>query len=104
MKTVYRRKYKRSDTSLPADWQQYETATVNGRHLEPGTEVKIQGERGRFRFMHRVTRDSGVEWLTFWGGAKGCEAYRSFRPERIKTVHRMKLTPKALMEARKNDK
>ena len=89
---------------LPADWHERQDAVVNGRHLAPGTEVSITGERGRFRFVKRVVRDSGVEWLDFWGGPKGHEQLRSFAPSRIRTVHRIAKTNKALLQARKEAK
>lgn len=71
------------------DWQVAETICVNGRHLVPGTEVSITGERGRFRFVRHVRRPDGTEWLDFVGGRPGVERARSFRPDRIKTVHRL---------------
>lgn len=92
---------RRFKPSTPPDWHESDHATVNGRHLTPGTEVSIRGERGRFRFLKRVTRDSGAEWLDFWGGPKKCEQWRSFRADRVKRVHRINTTPKALLEARK---
>ncbi|WNN93706.1 hypothetical protein SEA_CALLINALLBARBZ_56 [Arthrobacter phage CallinAllBarbz] len=76
-------------------------ATVNGRHLAPTTEVSIRGERGRFRFMRAVTSPSGAEWLDFWGGPKGAEQWRSFYPERVRRVHRLKRTGQGLLETKK---
>ncbi|QNO12721.1 hypothetical protein SEA_SNEK_61 [Arthrobacter phage Snek] len=90
--------------NLPADWHEHDSAEANGRHITPGTEVSIRGERGRFRFIKRVTRDSGVEWLDFWGGPKGCENWRSFRPEQVRRVHRVNKTDKALAAAHKAKK
>ncbi|WAB10836.1 hypothetical protein SEA_TUCK_62 [Arthrobacter phage Tuck] len=82
--------------NLPADWHEHDSAEANGRHITPGTEVSIKGERGRFRFLKRVTRDSGAEWLDFWGGPKGCEAWRSFSADQTRRVHRINTTEKAL--------
>ena len=78
---------------------------ASGRHLSPGTEVSITGERGRFRFVRHVVTDKGVEWLDFIGGTKGVSMMRAFRPERIKRVHTKKQTMTA-EEARRlvNDK
>ena len=59
----------------------------NGRHLSPGTEVSITGERGRFRFQRHVVTEKGVEWIDVIGGPKGSSQWRSFRPDRIKRVH-----------------
>jgi hypothetical protein len=76
------------------DWDVSETFTANGRHLEPGTEVSIRGESGRFRFVRHVRRPNGVEWLDFIGtDSKGHSAgWRSFRPSRVRTVHRLAKT------------
>lgn len=56
-----------------------------GRHLEPGTELKVTGERGRFRFLRHV--DTGtVEWIEVIDKDR---KHRFFRPTRITTVHRI---------------
>lgn len=90
---------------LPPDWEEREETTINGRTVEPGTELSIRGARGRFRFLKHVTRpERGLEWIECWGGPKGCETQRSFRPEQVRTVHRIKTTDKALMMARKGEK
>lgn len=60
---------------------------INGRYVSKGTELKIQGERGRFRFIKHVKTEADIEWIDVWGGPKGAESIRSFRPDRIKTVH-----------------
>lgn len=67
-------------------------AMVNGRLLGKGTEVSIRGERGRFRFWNAARTAAGKEVLTFIGGPKGHEAFRSFYAERVKTVHRVNRT------------
>jgi len=95
---------KKSNVNLPPDWHESFEAEANGRHITPGTEVSIRGERGRFRFMKKVTRDNGREWLDFWGGPKGAEAWRSFSEDRIKRVHRIGKTDKALVEVHKAKK
>jgi len=74
---------------------------VNGRPLEVGTEFSVKGERGRFRFMKYVKTESGKEWIDAWGGPKKSEQWRSFRPNRIRVVHRIKTTDKALLAQRK---
>ena len=57
---------------------------ANGRHIEVGTELTIAGERGRFRFKWaRLDGDRVVEVTVFQHG------YRTFAPERIRTVHRV---------------
>ncbi|UIW13318.1 hypothetical protein SEA_CREWMATE_67 [Arthrobacter phage Crewmate] len=91
-------------TNLPADWHEHDHAEANGRHITPGTEVSIRGERGRFRFLKRVTRDDGREWLDFWGGPKGCEAWRSFAADQVRRVHRINTTERALAAQHKAKK
>lgn len=59
---------------------------INNRVVTPGTELKIQGESGRFRFIKHVDTGS-AEWIDVWGGKKGMENIRSFAQERVKTVH-----------------
>lgn len=55
---------------------------VNGRIIEPGTELSIKGESGRYTFRW-MTGDS----YTCWGGRTGHEMYRSFPENKIKRVH-----------------
>lgn len=79
-----------------ANWTRSEHFIAeSGRHLSPGTEVSIKGERGRFRFVSHTVTDKGVEWIDVVGGPKGCSQWRSFRPDRIKRVHtkRTHMTP-----------
>lgn len=102
---------RRSNVNLPPDWSEFDYATVNGRRLAPGTEVSVRGERGRFRFLKRVVRDDGREWLDFWGGPKGAPQWRSFPADRVRRVHRVNTTETALaalhkekMEARRGDR
>jgi hypothetical protein len=68
------------------------TFEANGRKLVKGTEVKIAGERGRFRFVEAVQTPTGKLWLDFIGGPSGAEKWRSFDPSRVKTVHRVNRT------------
>lgn len=84
---------KKDQNPPPADWTISTSFSWNGRRIEPGTELKIQGVRGaRFRFVRHVVKDDGREWVDVIGGARGASQWRSFRPERIKTVHRTRLT------------
>jgi hypothetical protein len=55
---------------------------VNGRIIENGTEISVQGEPGRFVFRW-MTGSS----LTCWGGRLGHEMYRSFPTSRVRRVH-----------------
>lgn len=68
-------------------WEVVTEMQINGRNVTKGTEVKVSGERGRFRFIKFVRTEKGVEWVDLHGGPKGAECIRSFRLERIKTVH-----------------
>ncbi len=83
------RKKKAVDTGpRPNDSWVYKTEIqINGRNVSPGTELKISGERGRFRFVKHVTNHNGVEWIDVWGGPKGADCMRSFYIERVKRVH-----------------
>ena len=85
----------------PPGWSISLTAvSPSGRHLEVGTEVSIRGERGRFRFMrHVVNHATGAEWMDFWGGPKHAYQWRSFRPDRIRTVHRVNKTDANVLAA-----
>uniref|UniRef100_A0AAU8GP10 DUF7246 domain-containing protein n=1 Tax=Mycobacterium phage Pharb TaxID=3136626 RepID=A0AAU8GP10_9VIRU len=65
---------------------------VHGRVLLPGTEVSIRGERGRFRFKSAARTSGGRIVCDFIGGPAGHEQWRSFYPERIRTVHRLART------------
>ena len=55
---------------------------INGRHIEPGTELSIHGESGRFVFRW-MTGDH----LTCWGGRQGHEKFRTFAVDKVKRVH-----------------
>jgi hypothetical protein len=90
----------KTKSNLPPDWHEFFDAKIHGRAILPGTEVSIIGKRGRFRFVRRIVKDDGSEWLDFWGGKKGVESWRSFTPESIKTVHRLRQTAKSLLEDR----
>lgn len=86
----------------PPDWIESFELVANGRHVTPGTELRIRGERGRFRFVKHVSRpERGIEWIDVWGGPRHHEQLRAFRPDRIRTVHRINTTPEGLLKARK---
>lgn len=59
---------------------------INGRNVVKGTELKIKGQRGRYRFIKHV-QTPDTEWVDVWGGTKGAENWKSFSLDRIKTVH-----------------
>lgn len=88
----------------PCDsWEIQTEIQINGRNVTRGTELKIAGERGRFRFIKYVKTEKGIEWVDVIGGPKGCEVWRSFRPEQVKTVHYKNRTD-AAMAARYKEK
>lgn len=62
---------------------------VRRRELTPGVEVSIRGERGRFRFVKSSLTSEGRVVCDFIGPSEAHAAWRSFYPERIKTVHRI---------------
>ncbi len=70
-----------------AEWVYETEIQINGRYVSPGTELKITGERGRYRFMKLITNQDGKEWIDVWGGPKGAEQWRSFKLDRVKRVH-----------------
>lgn len=77
------------------DWQINHEMQINGRHIQVGTELKIEGEWGRFRFIKHVVTPT-AEWVDVWGGMKHREQMRSFRVDKIKRVHYKNTTDKAL--------
>jgi hypothetical protein len=84
-------------TPGPSDnWEIETSIQINNRNVLPGTELKISGERGRFRFIKYVKTEKGIEWIDVWGGPRKAEQWRSFRPERVKTVHYKNQTTKNL--------
>jgi hypothetical protein len=84
-----------------AHWIISEEIQINGRNVVKGTELKISGERGRFRFVKHVLNGE-IEWIDVHGGRKGAENMRSFRPDRVKTVHYKNKTGENLLAARKS--
>lgn len=65
------------------DWEIITEMQINGRNVTPGTELKISGERGRFRFVKYVKTSQGKEWVDVVGKVGFC----SFQLDRVKTVH-----------------
>lgn len=82
-----------------ADWTIKTELQINGRHVSKGTELKIKGERGRFRFIKYVYNpELDVEWIDVWGGPKRMPAMRSFRLEQVQRVHYKNTTQEAKAE------
>lgn len=76
--------------TYPEGWVITTECVINGRHVTPGTECSIKGERGRFRFIKSVTNAAGSTWLDFYGPDRS--GYRSFSPDRVTRVHRIERT------------
>lgn len=73
------------ERKIPAGWQVAQRYQApSGRWLDKGTECRIRGARGRFRFVEYVQTATGVEWV--WVRDKDSQ-YRAFRPERLTTIH-----------------
>lgn len=71
---------------LPEGWVETFTFSWNNRHIVPGTELSITGQRGRFRFVKHIKTEK-TEWIEVLGGK--LNVFRSFHPDKIKTVHRL---------------
>jgi hypothetical protein len=69
--------------TAPEHWVITEEYTANGRHLVPGTEIKISKEPGRFKFTRHVVNGDN-EWIDV---RDKDGRFRSFHVNRIKTVH-----------------
>ena len=70
-------------------WVISDEITVNGRKVVRGTELSITGERGRYRFLkHVYNPKTDSSWIDVVGGSNtAASQHRSFRQDRIKTVH-----------------
>jgi hypothetical protein len=82
---------KKIEIKIPEHWVVEESIQVNNQTVVPGTEISVKGERGRFKFLKKVTTPN-TSWVDCIGGRKGYEVYRSFETSKIKTVHRKKTT------------
>lgn len=80
------RRKKKKEIEYPEGWEVSFEYQANGRHLEPGTELSIRNERGRFKFIKHV-RTENSEWVDVIGGSPKMKMFRSFSVDRIKTVH-----------------
>lgn len=98
-----RRKKREKKDDPTKDWEVSYEMQINGRYVEPGTELKIAGARGRFRFIKHVLT-SKTEWIDVWGGPKHGEQWRSFRTDQVKRVHYKNSTDRALAEEYKMKK
>jgi hypothetical protein len=66
------------------------TISIRGRNVHEGMELSFTGYRGRYRFrfarLDRQTRE--ITELAVFGGPEAHQGFRSFSPDRLKTVHR----------------
>jgi hypothetical protein len=89
------------DLPKPNDtWEVQTEMQINGRYVKPGTELKITGWTGRYRFVKYVKTETS-EWVDVIGGPKGSEAFRSCTLGMIKRVHYKNQTYKNLAEEHK---
>jgi len=100
---VGRRKKSEKKDDPTKDWEVTQEIQINGRYVEPGTELKIRGERGRFRFIKHVLT-STAEWIDVWGGPKNAQQWRSFRTDKVQRVHYKNTTDRALAQEYKDKK
>ena len=98
-----RRKKSEKKDDPTKDWEVTQEIQINGRYVEPGTELKIRGERGRFRFIKHVLT-STAEWIDVWGGPKNAQQWRSFRTDKVQRVHYKNTTDRALAQEYKDKK
>jgi hypothetical protein len=91
----------RIDGPVELDWTITTSMTHNRREIHAGTELSIKGVRGRYRFIRHIAKPDGTEWIDVWGGPAHYESWRSFRPEQIRTVHRINKTDKNVLAERK---
>ena len=81
-------------------YQEIHEIKINGREVKPRTELKIKGERVRFRFV-KLVRKPSTEWIDVWGGPSGREQMRSFRVDRVVRVHSKNKTGANLLAERR---
>jgi len=85
------------DAPKPNDlWEIKTEMQINGRHVKPGTELKITGWTGRYNFVKYVKTEKGIEWIDVIGSGKNGSYYRSCTLEMVKTVHSKNKTDKNL--------
>jgi hypothetical protein len=84
---------RRTTTTVDLPHSVGEVTLADGRRLEPGQNFTLEGG-GRYRFLHIFIPDGSVTAygpVSPQGTNKDNEgATRSFRPDRIKTIHRQK--------------
>lgn len=68
-----------------------DTYEFNGKTMVQGTEFKVSGEYGAtFRFHRHLVYADGREVIDCFGGPKNVTMWRSFRPDRITRITKLK--------------
>lgn len=71
--------------------EEHDTFVFKGKTLVRGSEFQVKGEYGgQFRFHRHVVYRDGRQVIDAFGGPKGVTMWRSFRPERISRVTRLR--------------
>jgi hypothetical protein len=60
--------------------------TLGNRTIQAGDEVRVTGERGRFRFLSYVTTSAGTEWVDLYGPAGDRPKMRSVFVSELRLV------------------
>ena len=60
------RRKKKKEIEYPEGWSVSFEYQANGRNLQPGTELSIKNERGRFKFVKHVKTENS-EWIDVIG-------------------------------------
>jgi len=71
------------EATYPEGWVINDEYSANGRNIVKDTELSINNEKGRFRFIKHVV-NGDKEWIDVMGPNN---VFRSFRPSQIKRVH-----------------
>lgn len=80
------RKRKTVPIRIPEGWTVSTEFSWNSRRIEPGTQLSILKHRGRVLFVRHVDNGKGGQWVDVKDQSG---RFRSFHPDRIKTVHRL---------------
>lgn len=65
-------------------WEIKTELQINGRYVKPGTELKIKGWSGRYRFVKYVKTETGKEWIDVLANS---DYFRSCSLDMVRTVH-----------------
>ena len=80
-----KRKFVAPSGPRPNDkWEIKTELQINGRYVKPGTELKIKGWPGRYRFVKYVKTEVGREWIDVLTNS---DYFRSCSLDMVRTVH-----------------